>query len=147
MSEAPTAQTLLETLQSGTGSGLLEFTNYLADKNYMLKATASALRTGVKKVLEVEDERDSLDMRDADQEDMVLRFRNRSRGRLAEKSLLVYEQRFRQATEMYLRWLRNDPDWLSVRRGSRATPATAGRARSQRPFSGRRRQPAREAAT
>ena len=118
--------------QSGNGAGLLDFMTYLVDKNYMVKSTAAAMKTGVKKVLEVEEQPDALDLRDADVNEIVLRFRNRNRGHLNEKSLRVYEQRFRQATEMYIRWLADDPDWRG-RRGATGGGTSAAASAKARP--------------
>jgi len=100
---------------SGTARGLLAFLDFVIEKHYMRDATASALKTGVKKVLEVEDDLDSIDMRHVDLDEIILRFRNRNRGKLSDKSLSVYEQRIRQSVDMYLRWLNHESEWLPAR--------------------------------
>jgi hypothetical protein len=96
---------------SGSGAGLIAFLNYLIRKNEMVDSTASALRTGCRKVLEIEASWQDLDMRTLDVESLLLRFRNKYRGDLAERSISNYEQRFRSTVEMYRRWLADDPAW------------------------------------
>lgn len=113
--------------QSATGAGLISFlSNVVIEKNYMKMATASALRTGAKKVLEVVDSLDDLDIRTADIDDILHRFKSRNWGKISDKSIEVYEQRFRQSVDMYTKWLAHDKDWLprSSRRSS--TKASTG---------------------
>lgn len=104
--------------RSGTGAGLLSFISYLIEKNEMVSATASALRTGCVKVLSIEDDMSAVDLRTADVDDILRRFRNRWRGEIKDKSLDQYEQRFRQATTMYRKWLNDESDWLPRRSGA-----------------------------
>lgn len=106
---------------SGTGAGLLTFLDYLINRNEMVEATASALRTGCKKVLDVEGDPNAVDLRSADVDDIVRRFRNRWRGQMKDKSIDQYDQRFRQSVEMYRKWLEDDPSW----RPSARTRSTA----------------------
>ena len=129
---------------SGTGAGLLAFITYLIEKNEMVAATASALRTGCAKVLSIEDDPADVDLRTADVDDIVRRFRNRWRSEIKEKSLDQYDQRFRQAVTMYRKWLDNDPDWRPKHRpasGPSASPkksedtATIGHRGSGKPSS------------
>jgi hypothetical protein len=105
---------------SGTGGGMLAFLDYVIRKNEMVEATAAALRTGCKKVLEVEDNWQNLDLRNLDTDQMLVRFRNKYRAELRERSLYNYEQRFRQTVEMYFKWLDNDPSWRPAVRASRS---------------------------
>jgi hypothetical protein len=112
---------------SGTAAGLLAFLDRLIRKNEMVEATASALRTGCKKVLAVEDDLDAIDIRTADLDDIVRRFRNKERGELKDKVIEVYESRFRQSVEMYQKWLVDDPTWRpQTRRRTSANPYRAG---------------------
>jgi hypothetical protein len=110
---------------SGNGEGFLAFFDYLINRKEMVEATASALRTGCKKVLAVEDDLANLDLRSADVDDIVRRFKNHSRGSMKDRSVEQYEQRFRQSVEMYRKWLNQDPDWLGTRR-SKAPSASNG---------------------
>jgi hypothetical protein len=118
---------------SGTGAGLVAFLGYVIERDYMKAATASALRTGVKKVLEVVDNPDDLDIRTPGVDDILHRFKTRNWGKISEKSIEVYEQRFRQSVDMYAKWLAHDKDWLpsSARRSS--TKASTGGGSAPRP--------------
>jgi hypothetical protein len=127
---------------SGTGAGLLAFITYLIEKNEMVASSASALRTGCAKVLSIEDDPATVDLRTGDVGDILRRFRIRSRTEIKEQSLDEYERRFRQAVTMYRKWLDDDPDWRPKSRpagGSSAGPkkpdstATAGQRGSAKP--------------
>jgi len=96
---------------SGTGEGLIAFLDYLIKKNEMVESTASALRTGCRKVLQIEADWQDADIRTLDVEGLLLRFRNKYRGDLAERSISNYDQRFRSTVEMYRKWLANDATW------------------------------------
>lgn len=113
-----------EAIGSGTGAGLLAFLDWTIEKNELNKATASALKTGVRNVLSVEDEPDSVDLRSLDEgamENFLLRFTNKTRGQFKDKSQEVYRQRFRQSVAMYLTWL-DGGDW----RPARLRPTVSG---------------------
>lgn len=107
---------------SGTANGLIAFLGWVIDNDYMATATASGLRTGAKKVLEVESDLDGLDIRHAELDDILHRFRTRNRGKMKDKSVEVYEQRFRQSVEMYRKWLNSEKDWLPATRRRSAAP-------------------------
>jgi hypothetical protein len=117
--------------QSGTAQGMVDFLGYVIDNHYMNGATASALRTGVKKVLEAETDLDAIDIRHADLDDILHRFHFRARGKMKDKSVEVYESRFRSSVEMYRKWLDKDKDWLPAsartRKPSGNTPAPSKR--------------------
>ena len=108
---------------SGTGAGLLAFLKYLIDKNEMVAGTVNALRTGCAKVLSIESDPVTIDLRTADVDDITRRFRNRWRAEIKDQSLDEYERRFRQAVTMYLKWLNNDPDWKPKSRPASGSPA------------------------
>lgn len=117
---------------SGNGEGFLAFFDYLINRKEMVEATASALRTGCKKVLAVEDDLASLDLRSADVDDIVRRFKNHSRGTMKDRSVEQYEQRFRQSVEMYRKWLNQDPDWLGARRSKSPSASNGGQRKAVR---------------
>jgi hypothetical protein len=112
---------------SGTGAGMIAFLNFLIRKNEMVEATAVALRTGCRKVLDTEDDWANVDIRTLDVDGLITRFRNRSRGDLADRSVSNYEQRFRSTVEMYRKWLDDDPTW---RPSTRTRSTTAGAKRT-----------------
>ncbi len=101
---------------AGTGGGLVEFLNWTIDKNELVDATASALRTGCVKVLSVEQGWESLDLRNADLDSIVSRFKNKHRLDMKDRTRDQYEQRLRQSVEMYMKWLADDPTWKPAQR-------------------------------
>jgi hypothetical protein len=122
VSEAPTEANP----NSGTGEGFLAFFDYLINRKEMVETTAVALRTGSKNVLGVEDDLAALDLRTANVDEIVRRWRNHSRGKMKDRSIEQYEQRFRQSVEMYRKWLNDDPEWLGSRRAKAAPSSTNG---------------------
>lgn len=111
---------------SGTGAGMVSFLNYAIKRNELVEASAVALRVGVNRVLETDETFAQTQVRDMDLDEVVRRFRNKSRGQFKDQSLTDYERRFRQTVEMYKKWLDNDPSW-------RPTPrkATSRRAKPE----------------
>ena len=120
-SEAPTGANP----NSGTAEGFLAFFDYLINRKEMVETTAAALRTGSKNVLSIEADLAALDLRTANVDELVRRWRNYSRGNMKDRSVEQYEQRFRQSVEMYRKWLNHDPEWLGSRR-SKAAPTSPG---------------------
>ena len=100
---------------SGTGDGLIAFLEYVQERGYMTAATASALRTGCTKVLESVPELRAVDLRSIDMAQRMLQFRNKSKGKYADRTVEAYRKRFEQSVSMYGKWLVDDKDWLSVR--------------------------------
>jgi hypothetical protein len=113
---------------------MLAFLDSMIRKNEMVESTASALRTGCRKVLEVDDGWAEVDLRSLDVDALVGRFRIKHRADLRERSLYNYEMRFRQTVDMYLKWLDNDPTWRPSTRTSKATNAGV---RNQEPLRSR----------
>lgn len=103
-----------ELLNSGTGGGLLYFFDIMIKRNEVNKSTGGALRTASKKYLELEDDPESVDLRNVDLENMNRRFVNKNRVELNEKSLETYAYRFRTATEMYINFL-DGKDWNTIK--------------------------------
>lgn len=102
--------------KDGSGGGLIAFLNWTIDKDELVDATASALRTGCVKVLSVEDDWQDLDLRTANLDNIVSRFRTRHRLDMKERTLDQYEARLRQSVEMYLKWLDGDATWKPSQR-------------------------------
>lgn len=109
----------------GSAAGMIAWLGWVIDKNEMVDATAGALRTGCQKVLAVEDDWNSLDVRGMDVDSIVTRFRNKHRGDMKTSTLDAYEQRLRQSVDMYVKWLNDDPTWKPAQR-RRATKAANG---------------------
>lgn len=100
----------------GTGAGMIEWLGWTIQKNEMVDATASALRTACQKVLAVEDGWTSMDMKTLDIESTASRFRIKHRGDMKDQTLNTYEQRFRQTVDMYGKWLAGDQTWKPTQR-------------------------------
>ncbi|MDQ3579527.1 MAG: hypothetical protein M3443_18415 [Actinomycetota bacterium] len=109
-----------EVLTSGTAAGLYMFLDLAAKRGDVTKATAVALRTGSKKVLDIDGDQ-QLDLRALDQEDLLSRFHRLSKADLNDQSRATYEGRFRRAVEMYLKYLDDDPTWKPVVSKARAS--------------------------
>lgn len=116
-------------INDGTGAGLLAFLTWTIEKNELNTSTAQALRTASKRILEVEDSPDDVDLRSADLENLVARFTNKSRDRFNEASLRTYQQRFRQSVEMYIAWL-DGHEWRPARPRTRTPDARGGGAKT-----------------
>jgi len=108
-------------VSSGTAAGLIAFLDHLIKRNEVVPTTGSALRTGCRKVLDVEPNLSSVDIRNGDLDDLVRRFYIKYRGSIKDKSLSTYEQRFRQSAEMYRKWL-NSEDWRPASARRRQVP-------------------------
>lgn len=95
---------------------MIAWLNWTISSNELLEATASALRTGCQKVLDVENDPAQLDIRTADLDTIIYRFRNKHRGTMKDQTIDTYEQRFRQTVEMYSKWLNDDNSWRPATR-------------------------------
>ncbi|MDQ4020384.1 MAG: hypothetical protein M3257_01855 [Actinomycetota bacterium] len=115
-----------ETLTSGTAAGLYMFLDLAAKRGDLTKATAVALRTGSRKVLDIEGD-EQLDLRKLDQDDLLSRFHRLSKADLNDQSRATYEGRFRKALNMYLMYLDDDPSWKPAvtKRSSTTKPSTS----------------------
>lgn len=118
---------------TGTGAGMIAFLDYAIKRKEMVEATAVALRTGCKKVLEIEDDSNTVDLKTADVDDIIRRFRNGARGQMKDRSIDQYEQRFRQTVDMYRKWLVDDPTWRPAGRAPKtANGSSTARAATPR---------------
>lgn len=109
----------------GSAAALIAFLNWAMKKHELVDATASALRTGCIRVLSVEEDLSALDLRTADVDAIVERFRNSNRLKMKPRTIDQYEQRFRQSLDMYLKFLADDPQWKPASRRRARTEAQA----------------------
>lgn len=107
-----------EIITSRTGAGLMKFLEVKSRKHELPDSVASPLRTASKRVLDVEDDPDGVDLTTVNIDGLIARFWNKNRATLTAQSLQAYEGRFRRALSMYYRWLNNDPDWVGKLRPS-----------------------------
>ena len=111
------------TTTPATGQELINFLTWTIDKNELVESTASALRTGSQKVLSVDDNWASINLETEDIDGFLQRFRNKYRTEMKERTLLQYEQRFRQSLDMFLKWRQGQP-WKLQRTTSQRTQAS-----------------------
>jgi hypothetical protein len=121
-----------EILNSRTGAGLMKFFEVKARKHELSESVAGALRTGSKRVLDVEDDSDSVDLTAVDVDELVRRFRKKNRASLTDQSLQAYESRFRRSLTMYIKWLDGESDWAGKSRTSSSGNGGKSTSNSQR---------------
>lgn len=117
-------------MDSASGSGLREFLDWAGSKGELNQTTARALKGATGKVLQVEDDPENVDIRSVQVEDILRRFETRFRTSYTTGSMATYKTRFRQAVDMYLAWLDNDPRWKTVVRSRRVGDRAQRRASS-----------------
>ncbi len=122
-----------ETITSRSGAGLMKFLEVKVRKHELPESVASPLRTASKRVLDVEDNPDAVDLTTINIDELLRRFQNKNRVALTNQSLQAYETRFRRARSMYFRWLENDPDWIGKIRQSGAANGASKTGKATRP--------------
>jgi hypothetical protein len=111
-------------IMRGTGAGLLEFCDRLAERGDLAKETARGYRISAGRILAVEsDDLASIDLRSIDVDDLFDRFAKLNKADFSDGSLTTYRSRFRSALSMYLAWLNDDPGWKT---GGRPAQAKGG---------------------
>jgi hypothetical protein len=114
-----------EIISSRTGAGLMKFYEVKLKKHELPEGVVSPLRSASKRILEVEDEPESVNLATLDVDGLINRFRIKNRAELTDMSFAAYESRFRRGLGMYLRWLDQDPNWAGkVRSNSGGTVKT-----------------------
>lgn len=114
----------------GTGEGLVEFLEFMADKGLMNKSTAGARRSAAAAILGIDDDWRLIDVRNLDMDKQVTRFKNLKKSRYSPNSLGTYESRFRSAVEEYRKFLADPTAYRP--------PAGAGRSSRRKPNGERR---------
>lgn len=112
-----------EIITSRTGAGLMRFYEVQLKKHVLSEGVVSPLRSASKRILEVEDDPDSVDLTTLDVDGLVHRFRIKNRAQLTDMSFAAYESRFRRGLGMYSRWLAHDPNWAGKVRSQGGGPA------------------------
>lgn len=114
-------------MSDGTGAGLLEFTDWLHNKNETKPATAKALKAAVVRVLSIDEDLLTTQVAEFDLDQILTRFENGNRAEFTSSSMDTYKSRFRRVTEMYKRYLAGDTSWRTMLKPRNAA------ARRQRP--------------
>lgn len=102
----------------GSGAGLFEFLEWAGSKGEMNAKTADAWATASRKVLALEEDAGSVDLRVLDVDALLDRFQTLNRSKYSVESMSTYRSRFRQAVAAYLAWLANEP-WKPAQRATR----------------------------
>ncbi len=111
----------------GTGRGLVEFLRYLADKGLANKSTMQARRSAVTKVLGIDDDWETKDLRALDLDEQTERFeRLNAGGSYTPNSLATYSSRFKSAVSDYLIYLEDPARFKSTASTARAKRGSNG---------------------
>lgn len=115
--------------QRGTGLAFVRHWDWVAEKGLMAPASARAIRAAVSQILKIDDNWESVDVRNLDVDSLFARFRNLSK--IAPGSLAAYESRFRSGLQSYLAYLDNPTSYQpktrkAAPRDDRATPKSKG---------------------
>lgn len=109
----------------GSGAGLLQFLEWAGSRGELPPATAKSLAVSVRKVLSVEAEPDTVDIRRLHEVDTFGRFEVLHRTHYSTQSLVSYRSRFMNSVAMYRAWLDKQPDWKTAGGWNRRKPGTA----------------------
>lgn len=94
-----------------TGRALVDHWAWAIEKGLMNKNTAASLRSACKRVLDVEDDWQSVDVKKLDVEGILTRFQNLRAKKYKPNVLETYKRRFRQAVRSYLEYLEDPAGW------------------------------------
>lgn len=106
----------------GTGKGLMAFLDRTGERGEINRSTARSIRVACGKVLAVEGDPGSVDIRNLDAEEIFSRFETLNRLNYSTESMKVYRSRFLNGIAMYRARLDGRSDWKTAggwnRRGS-----------------------------
>lgn len=99
-----------------TAKDVVAHVGWASENGYIAKATASAMATSVKKILEYThgEEWATVDIRALDLEDLLPRFENLSKRDLSGQSMQTYEGRFLKALDSYRLHQEDPKGWSSA---------------------------------
>jgi hypothetical protein len=122
--------------QRGTGLAFVRHWDWVAEKGLMAPASARAIRAAVSQILKIDDNWESVDVRNIDVEALFARFRNLSK--IAPGSLAAYESRFRSGLQSYLAYLDNPTSYQpktrnATQRDDKASPKSKSKLRAEVP--------------
>jgi hypothetical protein len=89
---------------------LVEFLDKAGSKGRIKPEMAARLSAATKKILEIEQDWEEIDLSQLDVEGLIVRFRNLKGLDYTPNSITEYERRFKRAIEMFLRYA-EDPNW------------------------------------
>jgi len=94
-----------------SAKNLLDFLARAGEKGWIKPEMATYLSTATKKVLEIEQDWEELDIHQIDTDDFLTRFRNLKSLEYSPSSLSEYERRFKRAVEMFLDFVQDPAGW------------------------------------
>ena len=112
---------------------MLEFLDWAGRTGEMNLSTARAWAASARRVLAVEGDPATVNLRELDVESLLNRFETLNRTKYTSGSMRTYRSRFRQAVDSYLAWLQNE-SWQPAKRQRRAAASTAGSQRRAKPW-------------
>lgn len=93
----------------GTGAGLQDFLRWAGRTGEMNPTTAEAWAVACRRILEMTDDAENVELRDLDVDGLLSRFENLNRTKYSSGSMNTYKSRFRSAVTAYTAWLVNEP--------------------------------------
>ena len=111
-----------------SGAAFVDHWVFARNKGLMNISTAKALEASCRRVLEVLDNWQDVDITTLDIDDLVSRFNNLNATNFKPQSLKDYERRFRRAVSSYTEFLDNPSGWKYATRTPRrrASPTKGG---------------------
>ena len=110
-------------IREGTGSGLIQFIEYMASKGLMKSNTAASYRAAASKVLKIDgDSWETIDIKHLDVDQQLARFETMSGTNYTPSSLVTYRTRFLRSVEMYLDYLESPSSFKPQLQSRRARP-------------------------
>ena len=108
-----------------SGTDLIKFLNYAADKGLVNRNTAMAMKAAATKVISVEGELDAVNVEGLDLDGLFRRFETLHKSGYTPESLETYRSRFNQAVSWFLSWNRDPAGWKPTVRAGK--PAANGK--------------------
>ena len=102
----------------GTGKGLVAWYESAAKRGFMNKETADSYRVAGTRVLKIDEDWESTDLRTLNVDEHLRRFENLAKHEVSTRSLVLYGQRFRRARDLYLSYLDNPKGFQAPKRGT-----------------------------
>jgi hypothetical protein len=94
-----------------SAKNLLDFLTRAGETGRIKPEMAASLSSATKKVLEIEQDWEELDVHQIDMDDFLTRFRNLKSLEYTPNSLSEYERRFKRAVDMFLGFVQDPSGW------------------------------------
>ena len=94
-----------------TGKQFVEFWSWASEKGLMNENTAKSYAAPVRQIISVSEGWETMDVSTADADDLVRRFKNVRGKDFKPDSLNAYSRRFKQALDLFLKYVRDPASW------------------------------------